>query len=332
MKKNMYAWIEDMLKAPKKKAIPVLSFPGMQLLNMSVLDIISDSGNQAQCMKAVADRCDSGAVLSLMDLSVEAEAFGATIKTSPDEVPTVIGQLIDTEEDAANLQVPEVGTARTGLYIEAVKKAAELITDRPILAGCIGPFSLAGRLCDMTEIMVKCYTEPEVVHTVLEKATQFIIEYIKAYREAGADGYVMAEPAAGLLSPDLNAEFSTPYVRRINDACQSEDFVSVYHNCGNTIPLIDSILENGSRVLHFGNAIKLCDILPLIPSDRVVMGNVSPADEFRGGTPESIYADTKRVMAECGAYSNFVISSGCDIPPLSSWDNIDSFFKATVEN
>ena len=36
-------------------------------------------------------------------------------------------------------------------------------------------------------------------------------------------------------------------------------------------------------------------------------------------------------MEKCCKYPNFVISSGCDIPPLSSWDNIDAFFAAVKE-
>ena len=77
-----------------------------------------------------------------------------------------------------------------------------MLTDRPLFAGIIGPYSLAGRLLDMTEIMILCYEEPEMVETVLEKVTDFLVEYAKAFTAAGADGIMMAEPAAGLLSPN----------------------------------------------------------------------------------------------------------------------------------
>ena len=56
--------------------------------------------------------------------------------------------------------------------------------------------SLAGRLMDVSEAMINCYEEPEMVHIVLEKATKFLIDYISAYKEAGADGILMAEPLA----------------------------------------------------------------------------------------------------------------------------------------
>ena len=50
----------------------------------------------------------------------------------------------------------------------------------------------------------------------------------------------MAEPLAGLLSPDLAQEFSADYVKQIVDAVQDDNFLVVYHNCGNTAekPLI----------------------------------------------------------------------------------------------
>lgn len=68
----------------------------------------------------------------MMDLSVEAGSFGSQIKVSDDEVPTVVGAIVTSEEEADALQVPAVGAGRTGKYVEAIKKACELISDRPV--------------------------------------------------------------------------------------------------------------------------------------------------------------------------------------------------------
>ncbi len=220
---NMAQWFSDMRAAPVKKAMPVLSFPSIQLLGVDVKQLISDSDLQARGMKAVADRTDAAASVSMMDLSVEAEAFGSTIRFSNDEVPTVIGHIIETEEQANALAVPPVGAGRTGLYIEAIGKACTLISDRPVFAGVIGPFSLAGRLLDVSEAMIYCYDEPDMVHTVMEKTTRFAIDYISAYKKAGAHGVVVAEPLAGLLTPALNEEFSAAYMKKIVDAVQTDE-------------------------------------------------------------------------------------------------------------
>ena len=332
MKRDMKAWLSDMLHAETKKAMPVLSFPGASLLGIDVKELIFSSDNQAKAMAAVAQRVDSAASVSMMDLSVEAECFGAPIHISEDEVPTVTGCVVSSPEEADALKVPHVGAGRTEIYIDAIRKAAKLIQDRPVFAGVIGPFSLAGRLVDVTEAMIYCYEEPEMMHTVLSKATDFLIEYIKAYKEAGANGVVMAEPLAGLLSPDLAEEFSSRYVKKINEAVKSDDFLVIYHNCGNTTILtIDSILSTGSDAYHFGNAIDMAEMMKHIPADTIAMGNVDPAGVLRNGTPETVKQATKDIMGACCGYGNFVISSGCDIPPATPWKNIDAFFEAVNE-
>ncbi|MBP1559393.1 MAG: uroporphyrinogen decarboxylase family protein [Oscillospiraceae bacterium] len=330
---NMKQWVEQMKQPGPKKAMPVLSFPCISLMGITVKELIADSVLQAKGMKMVADRVPSAASVSMMDLSVEAEAFGAQVKFSDDEVPTVIGALVTDEDEADALKVPAVGTGRTGKYIEAIGEATKLITDRPVFAGVIGPFSLAGRLMDVSEAMVNCIVEPDMVHTTLEKATEFLINYIKAYKEqTGANGVVMAEPLAGMLSPALAEEFSEPYVRKIVEAVQDDEFIVIYHNCGdNVLLMIDSILRVGAAAYHFGNAISMKEMMTKVPADVLTMGNVDPSSQFCNGTPESIREETLRIMGECCDHANFGISSGCDIPPISKWENIDAFFAAVDE-
>ena len=328
--KNMKQWIDLLKSSGAKKTLPILSFPSVNLLGCTVRELISSSELQAKGMKAVADRTDAAASVSFMDLSVEAECFGAQIIVSEDEVPTIENRIINDMDDAEALEIPPVGSGRTQIYIDTIKKAADLITDRPVLAGMIGPFSLAARLLDVSEIMMDCYDEPEMVHVVMEKTTSFLIEYANAYKAAGANGIVMAEPVSGLLSPMLEEEFSSPYVKRIVDAVQSDDFVVIYHNCGDNVPkMLDSILSTGCAAYHFGNAVDMeRDIISNVSPDTVVMGNIDPAGILRMGTPEDVSRAVTELLDRCSKYPNFVLSSGCDIPPKTSWENIDAFFEA----
>jgi len=329
---NMKKWQEEMIKAPKKKAMPVLSFPAVQVMNITVRDLISNSDLQARAMQIISEKADTAASVSFMDLSVEAEAFGADIRFSDEEVPTVIGSILKNKEDIENLSIPEIGAGRTGIYIEAMKKAVALIKDRPVFAGVIGPYSLAGRLFDVSEIMMFCYDDSDAANLLLEKVSDFIVSYIKEYKKIGANGVVMAEPLTGMLSPAMAEEFSTPFVKKIIDAVQDDDFMVIYHNCGNnTVKMTDSIAAVGAMGYHFGNAIEMTDILPLMPANVIVSGNVSPADEFKNGTPGSIRNATLNILKNCTQYPNFVISSGCDIPPMAKWENIDEFFKVVKE-
>lgn len=137
---------------------------------------------------------------------------------------------------------------------------------------------------------------------------------------------------AGLLPPALCGEFSSPYIRRIVDEIQDDEFILIYHNCGPAVNrLVPQILETGAAAYHFGNAVDMAEMLEKMPPDVLTMGNVDPVAALRNGTPEFVRAETLRIMEACCGHKNFLISSGCDIPPLTPWENIDAFFAAVQE-
>ncbi len=315
----------------KGKTVPILSFPSTQLLDISVNELTSSAEMQAKGMKAICDRCNMGASLNMMDLSVEAETFGAKIRFSDEEIPNVEHGIIDDIFDAENIVVPSVGSGRTEIFLDGVKMAKEEITDIPVFCGVIGPYSLAGRLFDMTELMMECFDNPDMVKILLSKSTEFIKSYIKAFKDIGADGVVMAEPAAGLLSPSLAEEFSMPYVKKIFDEVSDENFIVCYHNCGNAVvQMAEGIAKLGADIYHFGNAINMTDIIPKMPNDSIVMGNIDPL-LFKNGTVDDIKSRVQKLYDECGKFHNFMISSGCDIPATAKWENIDAYFEKVKE-
>ena len=139
----------------------------------------------------------------------------------------------------------------------------------------------------------------------------------------------MAEPLAGLLSPDLEETFSAPYVKEIIDAVQDDTFAVIYHNCGpNIADMTESLAKNGAAAYHFGDAVDLVTMLERMPKDAVVMGNISPSEQFVSGTPESMKASVETLLFRAADYDNFVLSSGCDIPPHAKWENIRAFVEA----
>lgn len=329
---NINHFFDTIISDKKKYALPILSFPAMQKLGVTVNQMVTSAKLQAKAMELVAQSTDTIAAVSLMDLSLEAEAFGADVVFGENEVPSITGQLVSGEEDAKKLEVPSIDAGRIPIAIEAIRLAKEGIKDKPVFAGIIGPYSLAGRLMDVTEIMYTCYDDPETVHEVLKKATEFLKNYTKALKEAGADGIIMAEPLCGLLSPDMAEEFSCTYVKEIIDAVQTEEFAVVYHNCGNSVPQIAHLFyPMGAAAYHYGNAVDMLEMLKSAPKDALLMGNIDPVACFKEATPEQMMNETLDLLRRCGSYKNFILSSGCDIPHTASWDNVAAFFQALEE-
>lgn len=329
---NMKLWVEQEIQKQKKIPLPVLSFPVIQLLGVGINEFIQSSQLQAEGMLRVVSELDMPAAISLMDLSVEAEAFGSQIKFFEKEIPAVIGKIVQDEKEAEALPVPPVGTGRTAINLKAVELVKSSLSDRPVLAGTIGPFSLAGRLMGVSDAVICVRRKPKMVKILLEKATEYLIHYINEYKKTGADGVMIAEPLAGLLAPKLAEEYSHIYMKRIIQEVQSDTFAVIYHNCGGSVAhMIDPIIELGAMGYHFGNAIDLSAVVPRIPSDCLIMGNLDPAGVVKNGTPQEVYEQAQRLLKENGKYANYLLSTGCDIPPSASWENIRSFFQAAKD-
>lgn len=328
MKTSMKEWITDVIRNPKTVAVPVMTHPGIELIGHSVREACCDGQIHYEAIKALADKYPTAAATVIMDLTVEAEAFGAQIHFTEDAVPAVIGHLLNNADDIRALEVPSLKAARVPAYLKANLLSARNITDRPVLGGCIGPFSLAGRLYDMSEIMVLIYADPDAAHCLLSKCTKFILKYCQALKLTGVQGVVMAEPAAGLMSDDDCKRFSSDYVKYIVDMVQDDNFSVVLHNCGNTGHCTKAMVATGSAAYHFGNKCDMRQVIKDVPPTALAMGNVDPVSMFKEGTPEKMYDYTTQLISDMKAYPNFVLSSGCDTPPHTPMANIDAFFKA----
>lgn len=324
----MKKWIEEVLASDQRIALPIMTHPGIEYIGKTVREAVTNGEVHFAAIKALAERYPSAACTVIMDLTVEAEAFGAKILIPEEEIPTVTERLVSDAATVEALQVPSLEAGRVPEYLKANRLAAEQITDRPVLAGCIGPFSLAGRLYDMSEIMVAIYIEPDVIMALLDKCTAFLIDYCKALKSTGVAGVVMAEPAAGLLSNEDHQIYATPYIKHIVDAVQDDDFTVILHNCGNTGQCTGAMVETGAAAMHFGNRVDIPQALKEVPEHILVMGNLDPVGIFKQATPEQVAAATAELLEKTRGAKNFVISSGCDLPPAVHEANLAAFFGA----
>ena len=60
---------------------------------------------------------------------------------------------------------------------------------------------VAARLFGVTETLMETIDHPETIRGLAEAATAFLVDYARAFAEAGASGVIVAEPVAGLVSP-----------------------------------------------------------------------------------------------------------------------------------
>ena len=325
---NMRQWVADIIRQREVTAIPVMTHPGIELNGNTVREAVSSGDVHAKAVMTLTKRYPCAAACTIMDLTTEAEAFGAEIAFSDEAVPAVSSRLLPDVESIDRLQVPSLSAGRIPQYLKANLLAAKEISDVPLFSGCIGPFSLAGRLYDMSEIMMLIYENPDAAHTLLRKCTDFIEKYCLALKQTGANGVLMAEPAAGLLSDEDCRTFSSNYVKRIVQRVQDDSFIVILHNCGNTGHCTKAMVSTGAAAYHFGNKCRMEDVIKEVPPTALAMGNIDPVSVFKDGMPFQMRQTVMNLLDRMRPYPNFVLSSGCDTPPHTSMSNIDAFFEA----
>ncbi len=316
------------LRQPHRLILPILTFPGSRLAGVTVRQMVTSAPAQCAAVAALHRRYGLAVVLSAMDLSAEAEAFGCDVRFSEDEVPTVHGRRVTDRATAERLPVPEPGGARTQVHLDTVGRLRSLPGHPFVMGGMIGPFSLAARIYGVGEALGLTLEDPALAHLLLEKATTFLTAYAAAFKTAGADGVIMAEPTAGLLSPRALAAFSSAYIRRIVTAVDGPDFTVIIHNCGAKLVHLPQILESQARVFHFGAPMDLPAALAQVPTSVVLCGNLDPSRVFVQSQPGEIATATQALLAVTAGHRNHVLSSGCDIPPQTPPANLDAFFEA----
>jgi len=324
----MIEWAQAIKSKVHSTAFPLMTYPGLPLINKTITEMVTSGEIQFRCIEALVERFPlMPATPMSMDLSLEAEAFGSKVIFADHSVPTISERVIHNNQDIETLQLPEPNTPQLKEFIKAAQLTVDANFGKPVFTGCIGPYSLAGRLMDITEIMTGILMYSEEIHLLLQKTTQFIINYLNELKKTGVNGVVIAEPASGLLAAEECDEFSSKYIKQIVDEVQTDYFMVMLHNCGNTETLVDSMVSTGAMAFHFGNAVEMQNILPQIPTDRLALGNIDPANTIKTGTPESIKAGINLLREKTKAFSNFILSSGCDIPPGTPFENIDAFFQ-----
>ena len=82
-KMNVTQWIESLIDGRSVPAMPIMTNPGIELAGMTVKDAVTDGEKHFKAIDALNKKYpQSSACTVIMDLTVEAEAFGSPVRYS----------------------------------------------------------------------------------------------------------------------------------------------------------------------------------------------------------------------------------------------------------
>jgi [methyl-Co(III) methanol-specific corrinoid protein]:coenzyme M methyltransferase len=257
------------------------------------------------------------------DLCIEAEALGCEINVyahSEDLLyPTIKKKLIHNESEM-DILLPEnlAEKGRIPLLCEAIRMIRDDIgAEVPIGTYVLGPFTLAGQIMELNDLLKLSFKKPEKVGRLLDLLADAIIIVAGEMERAGADFITVREMGAtsDVLSPRVFKNLILPYLQKIFSKLTVP---SVIHICGKTNDIVPFMAESGAKALSVDQKNDLAESRKKLGSEALIFGNYDPYNVLVSGT-EDLVRQTIRRCLDDGASA---IWPGCDIWPTVPGENI----------
>jgi [methyl-Co(III) methanol-specific corrinoid protein]:coenzyme M methyltransferase len=207
-------------------------------------------------------------------------------------------------------------------YIPELIKAVEILKKEvgdevPIVAGIIGPFTIAGSLLDSVPILKATFKTPDRLPPFLELGEKAGTTLAKALVEAGADIISCEDMTASpeLIAPKTYREFEMEYQRRQFEAIPVP---TILHICGNVDPIVEWMGQTGADILSLEPKASARLARQKCGSDIILMGGVDTATTLFMKDPETVREGCEETI-EDGIQ---ILAPGCAVAPGTPMENL----------
>lgn len=292
---------------------------------------VQDGDLIARCQADALDRYRYDAVFTVMDVSVEAEAMGASLRYFTNAYPVIETRPLAAADDWSTFPMPDPGRAgRMPEMLKALKILRHDLGDRFPVVGCVmGPLTLAAQLLGAEEVLYLAIDEPERFAGLLDFSAEVALRFGVAQIEAGAHIPLVFDPFASpaVIPAQLFREFELPHLKRVFEGfARHGALASWLHIAGPAQPILHLYPSAGVDIANFDYCVSPAEARYRLPAS-CLDGNVRPMS-FIDGSPEDIRAEASSLLGSFRDRRGFILSSGCEIPPESKPENVAALVEA----
>ncbi|MEA1928603.1 MAG: uroporphyrinogen decarboxylase family protein [Candidatus Auribacterota bacterium] len=317
---------------------PLVGFPGFTLTGSTVKVATQNSREHYKAMKALVEQYSPDVIFQLMDLTLEANALGR-FTLFPVRDPSSIPTPEESFEIADLKELKKIDIAadsRMQGYLTTMKLMAEELPKDVLRASYItGPFTLAALILGAERAAMATIRKKDTLHALCEFSVKIAEKYMRLQIDAGAQVLCILEPTGGMLSPQQFQEFSGDYIKGLIERMKDTAANIVLHICGNTMHIIDLMLETGADGISLDSretGVDLVVVAEKTPEEVVVIGNISPTEIMLLAGPGRVKSAVEELMDTMKTYPNFILSTGCDLPQAVPLENLSAFMEAGRES
>jgi len=315
-------------EADRVPVYPILAGINRNLIGASYPDWSKNSEICAKGFLKTAEDFDIDCLVTLIDLSVEVDAWGQPIVYLDNEAarPDYDRRLIEDIEDYDNVKAVDYrNSERMMMHIDVCKRlVAEKKGELPIVAFVFGPLGTLSMMRGQQDMYMDLYDDPEAVQRATWEVAKTLREYVISLCETGVDAIMFDTlfASGSIMSKQMWLEMEGEPLKMLADTVREHGCMVMLHNCGQRV--------------YFDAQIEMCDpaaISFLYPpddckdfaeckekyGDRLLIGCVTPANAVVGTDEEwdKQCRDQIDAMAKGGG---FMLATGCEYPANASFD------------
>jgi [methyl-Co(III) methanol-specific corrinoid protein]:coenzyme M methyltransferase len=249
----------------------------------------------------------------------EAEALGCKIKLGGTKgIPGIDDPPLYKLDETPVLPSDFLFRGRIPELLKAVHiLKVELGDEVPIVAGIIGPFTLAGSLLGTVTLLKATFKTPHKIRPFLDVAERAGTALAKALIDAGADIISCEDMAASpeLIIPKTYEDFELEY--------QSKQFEAIFipkilHICGNVDNIVEWMGQTGAEILSLEPKANARLAREKCGPNVILMGGVDTASTLFMMDAGSV----KKVCEESIANGIQILAPGCAVAPSTPTENL----------
>ena len=274
------------------------------------------------------------AAILFSDLLTIPDAMGLGLSFGAGEGPK-FARPIETKAHVDNLPIPDP-EGELQYVMNAVRTIRrELKGEVPLIGFSGSPWTLATYMVEggsskaFTKIKKMMYTEPHLLHALLDKLADSVILYLNAQIKAGAQAVMVFDTWGGVLAHRDYQDFSLRYMHKIVDGLIRE-------NEGRKVPVtlftkggglwLEAVAETGCDAIGLDWTVNLHDARQRVGHKVALQGNMDPSVLY--ASPARIEQEVQQILADFGQGSGHVFNLGhgihLDVPTESPKVLVDS--------
>ncbi|TFF94085.1 hypothetical protein EU546_05355, partial [Candidatus Thorarchaeota archaeon] len=284
--------VMDSVRFRKPERVPVIPIVGLYSSNISGTSsskLLHDGGKQAESQLLAQSRFGYDGVFTIMDLTVEAEALGAGVEFPERAFPFVRHHPLADAEHYRKIPPLSVEDSRLSVFVDATSRMARGAGQSLLVSSfVIGPFTLAGHLLGIEDLMEITTEQPSLALDLVRHCTDIMGPYVDALVEAGAGNIVILEPSASnsVISPAFFERFSYPNLQKMVSRCHTAGALVTLHICGRTSRIIEKMAETNADILSVDSLVSLADARVALDGETALMGNVDTSLMINGSSED----------------------------------------------